>query len=96
MYKNFKLKINSNKNGSIEKIICMDRQLYSHIFTNIKTGEEIYICQIYNHSYRPTNIYLSRDKNGVVDDILRRPKESKFWKLTSEGEMMKEENWGNC
>jgi hypothetical protein len=68
---------------------------WTHIMTNTKTGEHLYIRQDYWGRLNPTNSYtLVKDGVALFKTVLRRPAPSKTWELTEDGELLKDENWG--
>jgi len=68
---------------------------WTHIMTNTKTGEHLYIRQDYFGRVNPINSYqLAKDGVPLIRTVLRRPIPSKTWVLTEDGEQLKEDNWG--
>lgn len=66
---------------------------WTHIMTNTKTGEHLYIRQDYHGRVNPTNSYtLVRDGVATLKVITRRPT-TRDWVLTEAGEELKADNW---
>tara|TARA_R110002020_G_scaffold380046_2_gene591254 strand:+ start:65 stop:319 length:255 start_codon:yes stop_codon:yes gene_type:complete len=69
---------------------------WSHIMTNTKTNEQLFIKQIYCGSTVPSNEYKIVKDNIVINEPTKRPAESKTWVLTDEGDLLKFYKWGRA
>jgi len=87
--------LNNKENTKMENATKPLDWHWTHIMTNTKTNEELYIRQDYWGRTTPTNSYhLVKDGKVLNVFIHRRPRPSKTWELTEDGELLQYENWG--